>query len=123
MLILMRKAGESIIINDDIEITIVRTKDDKVHLGVTAPKETLILRKEAADGLPGITVDDSAQIIQQLSKELQTARIEATKYKSLLHDLFRSEWNDVTQKDLDEARQSDFDANQIIQELMQGSAA
>ncbi len=123
MLILSRKAGESIIINDDIEITIVRTKDDKVHLGVTAPKKTLIYRKEAGDGLPVITGDDSAQIIQQLTKELQTARFEATKYKSLLHDLYRSEWNDITQKDLDKARQSEFDANQIIQELMQGSAA
>jgi len=123
MLVLLRKPGETIVINDDIEITIVQIKDDKVRVGVNTPKEMLVSRKEVADGLPEINGDASAQIIQQLSKELETARIEAAKYKTLLHDLFRSEWNDITQKDLDEALQSDFDANQIIQELMLGSAA
>jgi len=46
MLALSRKKDESIIINDDIEITVIEVKGDQVKLGITAPKSIPIYRKE-----------------------------------------------------------------------------
>lgn len=46
MLILTRKTNESIIINDNIEIVVVGIEEGKVKLGIKAPKEIDIHRKE-----------------------------------------------------------------------------
>lgn len=46
MLVIGRKKGESILIGDDIEITVVKAEDGSVKLAISAPKEVLILRKE-----------------------------------------------------------------------------
>lgn len=46
MLALSRKLNESIIINNDIEITILEIKGDQVKIGITAPKSVPIYRKE-----------------------------------------------------------------------------
>lgn len=46
MLALSRKNNESIIIGNDIEITILEIKGDQVKIGITAPKEVSIYRKE-----------------------------------------------------------------------------
>ena len=45
MLALSRKKDEAIIINDDIEITVIEIKGDQVKLGITAPKSVPIYRK------------------------------------------------------------------------------
>ncbi|MGB6407258.1 MAG: carbon storage regulator CsrA [Planococcus donghaensis] len=46
MLVLGRKKGETIIINDDIEITVTSIEGDMVRLGINAPKQITIHRKE-----------------------------------------------------------------------------
>lgn len=46
MLVLTRKNGETIKIGDDIEITVVSSKNDQVKIGIKAPKNIEILRKE-----------------------------------------------------------------------------
>ncbi len=46
MLALSRKKNEAIIINDDIEITVIEIKGDQVKLGISAPKAVPIYRKE-----------------------------------------------------------------------------
>jgi len=46
MLALSRRKNESIIINDNIEITIIEVKGEQVKLGITAPKSVPIYRKE-----------------------------------------------------------------------------
>jgi carbon storage regulator len=46
MLVITRKKGESILIGEDIEITIVKTEDGSVKLAISAPKNITILRKE-----------------------------------------------------------------------------
>ena len=46
MLALSRKKEEAIVINNDIEITILEVKGDQVKLGITAPKSVPIYRKE-----------------------------------------------------------------------------
>ena len=46
MLALSRKKGESIIINNDVEITGLDIKGDQVKIGITAPKSVPVYRKE-----------------------------------------------------------------------------
>ncbi|MDF2524809.1 MAG: hypothetical protein K0R31_2450 [Clostridiales bacterium] len=46
MLVLTRKKGQSIILGDDVEITIIDIQGDQVRLGVNAPKSVSIHRKE-----------------------------------------------------------------------------
>jgi len=46
MLVLSRKKGQSVIINDNIEITILEVQGDQVRLGIAAPKDVSIHRKE-----------------------------------------------------------------------------
>ena len=49
MLYLMRKPNESIIINDNIELTVVEVKGKSVKLGFTFPEGASVLRKELFD--------------------------------------------------------------------------
>jgi len=51
MLVLSRKKGESIVINDDITIVVVEIRGDKVRLGVEAPKETPVHRNEVYEAI------------------------------------------------------------------------
>ena len=46
MLELARKVNESIIVNDNIEITVLEVKGDQIKLGIDAPKSVPIYRKE-----------------------------------------------------------------------------
>lgn len=46
MLALSRKKNEALIINNNIEITILEIKGEQVKIGITAPKEVPIYRKE-----------------------------------------------------------------------------
>ena len=46
MLILSRRPNEGFTVGDDIEIYVLRIQGNRVKLGINAPRETLILRKE-----------------------------------------------------------------------------
>ena len=46
MLVITRKKGESLMIGDDIEIVISKIEDGSVKIGIKAPKDIQILRKE-----------------------------------------------------------------------------
>ena len=46
MLYLTRKVGESVIINDDIEVTVVDIRGKSIKLGFTFPPEASVLRRE-----------------------------------------------------------------------------
>ena len=46
MLVLSRKKNESIVINNDIIVTVVEIRGDKVRLGIVAPKEVPVHREE-----------------------------------------------------------------------------
>ncbi len=46
MLALSRKKNEALIINNNVEVTILEIKGDQVKLGITAPREVPIYRKE-----------------------------------------------------------------------------
>ena len=46
MLALSRKKGEAIVVNNNVEITILEVKGDQVKIGISAPKDVPIYRKE-----------------------------------------------------------------------------
>lgn len=46
MLVLTRKKDQSIVINDNIEITVLEVMGDQVRIGINAPKTVSIFRKE-----------------------------------------------------------------------------
>lgn len=120
MLVLTRKPGETIMIDDHIEITIVQIKDDKVRVGLVVPKEIPVHHKESGDVWKS---DPEVLKVEELARELEKSRQESLKYKNMLQDLLRAEWKPVQQADLDTARQSTFDAVALLAELQQGSAA
>ena len=51
MLVLSRQRDETIMIGDDVEITIVDIRGDKVRLGITAPRHIQVHRKEVYDAI------------------------------------------------------------------------
>jgi carbon storage regulator len=46
MLVLTRRAGESIMIDDEIELKVLKIRGSQVHLGIDAPKKAAVHRKE-----------------------------------------------------------------------------
>lgn len=70
MLALTRKRGEAIVINNNIEITILEIHGDQIKIGITAPKDVPIYRKEVylqiqEENKAAISVD-SAEIFKNL---------------------------------------------------------
>ncbi len=51
MLVLSRKVNETIIINDNIVVTVVDIRGDKVRLGIEAPKDVPVHRQEVYDAI------------------------------------------------------------------------
>lgn len=58
MLVLSRKKNESIVINNDITVTVVEIRGDKVRLGIVAPKEVPVHRQEVFDAIHGKTAGE-----------------------------------------------------------------
>jgi carbon storage regulator len=53
MLVLSRKKNESIVINNDITVTVVEIRGDKVRLGIVAPKDVPVHRLEVFEAIHG----------------------------------------------------------------------
>lgn len=53
MLILSRKTNEEIVIGKDVVVTVVEIRGDKVRLGIEAPREVSVHRKEVHDLIHG----------------------------------------------------------------------
>lgn len=68
MLVVTRKTDESLIISDNIEITILETSKDKVKIGINAPKEVKVIRSELKDARR--TNEQSAHIPEGALAEL-----------------------------------------------------
>lgn len=62
MLVLSRKKEESIIIGDDIEIKIVKIEGKTVKIGIIAPKNVRILRKELYDEIKNENIEATRSI-------------------------------------------------------------
>lgn len=62
MLVLSRKKDERIIIGDQITLTVIEIRGDKVRLGVDAPKEVTVHREEVYEA---IKAEELAQITKR----------------------------------------------------------
>ena len=51
MLVLSRSKDESVMIGDEVEITIIDVRGDKVRLGITAPRSIAVHRKEVYEAI------------------------------------------------------------------------
>ncbi len=74
MLVLTRKLGESIAIDDHIKIVVVQIKGKQVRLGIKAPKETKIHREEVYKAIQEQNIEASASdmdAISNLNDDLQ----------------------------------------------------
>lgn len=61
MLVLSRKKNESIVINNEIVITVVEIRGDKVRLGIVAPRDVSVHRQEVYEAIHGQTPTILAQ--------------------------------------------------------------
>jgi len=68
MLVLTRKLGESIAIDDHIKIVVVQIKGKQVRLGIKAPKETKIHREEVYRAIQDQNTEASQADMGDLSK-------------------------------------------------------
>ena len=57
MLVLTRKTNQSIMIGDDIEVSVLAVARDKIRLGITAPREVPVFRKEVYLSIKGEEAD------------------------------------------------------------------
>lgn len=75
MLILTRRVGETLIIGDDVTITVLDAKGNQIRLGIEAPKEVEVHRKEIYNRLKmerGEMSKEEYEIELQKAKESQT---------------------------------------------------
>ena len=79
MLVLSRKKDESIVINDNITIVVVEIRGDKVRLGIEAPKEVPVHRREVFDSISEVSVSPSGDAAseQAVDSVLRAANTEA----------------------------------------------
>ncbi len=69
MLILSRKLGESILLDDEVTITVVDVSKGVVKLGINAPKEMMILRKELKEVVKDANIKAAQEVdMTQLGK-------------------------------------------------------
>ncbi|MFI5121836.1 MAG: carbon storage regulator CsrA [Vicinamibacteria bacterium] len=76
MLVLTRKTNQSIMIGDEIEVTVLAVSRDKIRLGITAPRDIPVFRKEvylsiqgeAAEGNDGKVSGAVGEALDDLAK-------------------------------------------------------
>jgi carbon storage regulator len=59
MLVLTRKINESIVINEDVSVLVVEVRGDRVRLGIDAPKDVTVHRKEVYDAIRESSILDT----------------------------------------------------------------
>ncbi len=69
MLILTRRVGETLIIGDDVTVTVLGVKGNQVRIGVNAPKSVSVHREEIYQRIQQEKIDDSAGNQNRAPKE------------------------------------------------------
>lgn len=76
MLVLTRKKGEAIIIQDDIEITILSVDGDTVKVGISAPKHVDIFRHEVYLSIKEANKESAAPALGDMNALIDRMRLE-----------------------------------------------
>ena len=80
MLVLSRKKGETIIIQDEIELTILAVEGDTVRVGIKAPKEVDIFRKEVYLSIQEANRESVAPAERSLEILMQHMNMQSSKH-------------------------------------------
>ncbi len=84
MLVLTRKSGQKLIINDNIEVVILETRGDSVKIGVKAPRDVSIYREEIYEEIKkankvgkdvGVSDVDKAMSMFEVKKSLNNPQV------------------------------------------------
>jgi carbon storage regulator len=75
MLVLTRKTNQSIMIGDDIEVSVLAVSRDKIRLGITAPRDVPVFRKEVYLSIKG----EEAEKLGEDARERTDAALDALK--------------------------------------------
>jgi len=74
MLVLARKVGQSIVINDNIELLVIEVRGDQVRLGIQAPRSIPVHRKELLEQVRAenvkAAVDNNIDLVSRALSEL-----------------------------------------------------
>ncbi|HSJ72891.1 MAG TPA: carbon storage regulator CsrA [Miltoncostaeaceae bacterium] len=68
MLVLTRKANQSIMIGDDIEVSVLSVLGEKVRLGIQAPRRVPVFRKEVFLEIQAESLEAAAEARQPLAQ-------------------------------------------------------
>lgn len=64
MLILTRKVGESVVIGDDVKLTVLSSKGNQIRLGIQAPKDVPVHREEIFDRIS----NDAEKVVIEMTQ-------------------------------------------------------
>jgi carbon storage regulator len=81
MLVLSRRKGESIVIQDNIEITVLEVEGDVVKIGISAPRDIEILRKELVVAVKESNRESAAQQLDVASLAQKLKKIKKNSEK------------------------------------------
>ena len=70
MLVLTRKTNQSIMIGDDVEVTVLAVSRDKIRLGITAPKDVPVFRKEVYLSIEGDKLAEDGDAVEKVEGAL-----------------------------------------------------
>jgi carbon storage regulator len=72
MLVLTRKTNQSIMIGDDIEVSVLAVSRDKIRLGITAPREIPVYRREVYLSIKGEDEGDGSGSGEEVAEALDS---------------------------------------------------
>ncbi|MFN8015772.1 MAG: carbon storage regulator CsrA [Acidimicrobiia bacterium] len=75
MLVLTRRANQSIIIGDDVVVTVLEVRGDQVRIGITAPRDVTVHREEVYRALHDVNTDaaTTADVHSATEEEVTTS--------------------------------------------------
>jgi carbon storage regulator len=84
MLVLTRRVGQALKIGDDVEITVLQISGDQVRLGITAPRQVQVNRKELVEQIAqeNVLAAQSAAGVEDLDQVLPQAAPQPEQEKS-----------------------------------------